>query len=331
MPDLMHVIVFDSYGPPSVLRLAEQPVPAPGPAEILIRVEAAGVSRADILQRQGHYPLPPGASPILGLDVAGTVASVGSQARNFQPGDRVCALVNGGGYAEFCVVPETQVLPIPESWSAIEAATLPENLFTVYDNVSTRAHLHAGEIALIHGGTSGIGSMGIMLARALGAVPYATAGTDQKCEACRSIGAEAAINYRSVDFVQTFYQLTARKGADVVVDIVGGAYLEKNIDVLATEGRLALLAVLEGSAGTLPISKLMIKRGTIVASTMRPRSTVEKGSIAARLKEDIWPLLPQKQFIRPLIDSTFPLAEAAAAHERLESAHIGKIVLIASS
>jgi NADPH:quinone reductase len=328
VPDLMRTVAFDSHGPPAVLHLAEQPVPVPGPADILIRVEAAGVSRADILQRQGSYPPPSSASPILGLDVSGTVASVGSQAANFQPGDRVCALVNGGGYAEFCAVPATQVLPIPENWSFIEAATLPENLFTVYDNVYTRARLKTGEIALIHGGTSGIGSMAIMLARALGATPYATAGTDKKCEACRSIGAEAAVNYRTADFVEAFRSLTRSRSADVVVDIVGAAYLEKNIDILATEGRLALIATLGGSSGTLPISKLMYKRGTIVASTLRPRSTLEKGLIAMRLKEHIWPMLPDKQFIRPLVYAAFSLAEATAAHECLESGvHIGKIVL----
>lgn len=330
MPDLMRVVVFDRYGPPGVLHLAERSVPIPRAAEILIRVEAAGVSRADIMQRQGKYPPPPDASPVLGLDVAGTVVSAGYEAAMYQPGDRVCALVNGGGYAEFCAVPETQVLPIPENWSAIEATTLPENLFTVYDNVYTRARLKADEIALIHGGTSGIGSMAIMLARALGATPYATSGTDEKCEACRSIGAEAAINYRSVDFVGAFRAMTSGHGADVVVDIVGAAYLEKNIDVLATEGRLALLATLGGSSGTLAIHKLMNQRGTIVASTLRPRSAIEKGRIGARLKDHIWPLLPARNFIRPLVYATFPLAEATAAHECLESgAHIGKIVLTA--
>ena len=332
MPDAMRAVVFDSYGPPSVLHLAEQPIPTPGPTEILIRVEAAGVSRADIMQRQGKYPPPPGASPILGLDVAGIVVSASSEAGVFQPGDRVCALVNGGGYAEFCAVPAAQVLPVPENWSAIEAATLPENLFTVYDNVYTRARLKAGEIVLVHGGTSGIGSMAIMLARALGATPYATAGTNEKCEACRSIGAEAAVNYRLADFVQVFQQLTAGRGADVVVDIVGAAYLEKNIDVLATEGRLALLAIIGGSSGTLPISKLMHKRGTIVASTLRPRSTIQKGLIATRLKEHIWPMLPGRKFIRPLVYAVFPLTEAKAAHECLEAGlHIGKIVLTASN
>lgn len=332
MSDVMRAVVFDSYGSPGVLHVAERPLPSPGPTEILIRVEAAGVSHADIMQRQGKYPPPPGASPILGLDVAGTVAAAGSEAGIFQPGDRVCALVNGGGYAEFCAVPAAQVLPVPENWSAIEAATLPENLFTVYDNVCSRARLKAGEIVLVHGGTSGIGSMAIMLARSLGATPYATAGTNEKCEACRSIGAEAAINYRSADFVSALQQMTAGRGADVVVDIVGADYLDKNIDSLATEGRLALLATIGGSSGTLPISKLMNKRGTIVASTLRPRSTIEKGLIATRLKEHIWPMLPGKKFIHPLVYAVFPLAEARAAHECLESGlHIGKIVLTASN
>lgn len=324
----MRVIEFSQHGSPDVLHIAHHPDPELQPGDVLIRVEAAGVSRADILQRQGKYPPPPGASPVLGLDVAGVIEECGPGVTNWKPGDRVCALVNGGGYAELCAVAATQVLPIPEGWSAVEAVTLPENLFTVFDNLATRAHLAAGETILVHGGTSGIGSMAIMLARALGAVPYATAGTDAKCEAAKEIGAEEAINYHTHDFVSVIKQITHGRGVDVVADIVGGDYLAKNIDALAREGRLALIATLGGAEGTLPISRLMQKRGTIVASTMRPRTAEEKGAVAGQLRANIWPVLPKKQVIRPIIDATYSLAEARKAHERLERGnHVGKIVL----
>lgn len=324
----MRVIEFSQHGSPDVLHIAHHPDPELQPGDVLIRVEAAGVSRADILQRQGKYPPPPGASPVLGLDVAGVIEECGPGVTNWKPGDRVCALVNGGGYAELCAVAATQVLPIPEGWSAVEAVTLPENLFTVFDNLATRAHLATGETILVHGGTSGIGSMAIMLARALGAVPYATAGTDAKCEAAKEIGAEEAINYHTHDFVSVIKQITHGRGVDVVADIVGGDYLAKNIDALAREGRLALIATLGGAEGTLPISRLMQKRGTIVASTMRPRTAEEKGAVAGQLRANIWPVLPKKQVIRPIIDATYSLAEARKAHERLERGnHVGKIVL----
>jgi NADPH2:quinone reductase len=324
----MLAIETSSFGPPSVLRAVEIPQPEIGPGEVLIRVEAAGVSRADILQRQGNYPPPPGASQTLGLDVAGSIAAVGSDVVRWRLGDRVCALVNGGGYAEFCSVPFGQVLPIPEGWSATEAATLPENLFTVFDNMVTRAGLRKGDTVLVHGGTSGIGSMAIMLARAIGAVPYATAGSDEKCEACLRIGAERAINYRSQDFVVEIGRYTGGRGVDVVLDIVGGSYLEKNLDALAIEGRLSIVATLGGSNGAFPIRKLMGKRATVLGSTMRVRTTAEKAAISEALLAGIWPLLPEKKSVRPVIDSTFPLQDARAAHERMESGlHIGKIVL----
>jgi putative PIG3 family NAD(P)H quinone oxidoreductase len=325
----MLAIEVASPGPPSVLKLVERPKPEPGPADVLIRVDAAGVSRADVWQRQGNYPPPPGASDILGLDVAGTIVAAGESVRDWKTGDRVCALVSGGGYAEFCAAPAVQVLPIPQNWSAAEVVTLPENLFTVYDNLVTRARLKAGEKTLIHGGTSGIGSMAIMLSRELGAIPYATAGSDEKCAACLSLGAERAFNYRTEDFVQSCLSANAGNGVDVVLDIVGGKYLEKNIDVLALEGRLSLVATAGGSSGTLPIGKLMHKRGTIVASTLRARSVAEKGRIAELLRKHIWPVLPSKRHLRPLIDSTFPFRDAHKAHERMESGmHIGKIVLV---
>lgn len=324
----MRAIHFTQHGSPDVLQVVNEPDPEPQPHEVLIQVEAAGVSRADILQRQGKYPPPAGASPILGLDVAGVVLRCGAEAGNWKAGDRVCALVNGGGYAELCAVAATQVLPIPENWSAAEAVTLPENLFTVFDNIATRARLRAGETLLVHGGTSGIGSMAIMLARALRAVPFATAGTDEKCHAAKEIGAEAAINYRTHDFVDGIKALTQGRGVDVIADIVGGAYLARNVDALALEGRLSLIATLGGAEGNLPIAKLMQKRASIVASTMRPRTAIEKGVVADRLQTQIWPMLPDKKFIRPVIDRTFPLADARKAHERLEAGnHIGKIVL----
>jgi NADPH:quinone reductase len=319
---------ISTYGPPDVLRPVERPKPVPAAGDVLIEIEAAGVSRADVLQRQGKYPPPAGASDIPGLDAAGRIVAVGAGAGEWQVGDRVCALLTGGGYAEFCVVPAVQVLPIPDGWTAVEAATLPENLFTVYDNLITRASLKEGETVLIHGGTSGIGSMAVMLARAIGAVPYATAGSDEKCQACEKIGAEQAINYKTEDFVGAMQRFTSKRGVDVIADIVGGAYLERNVETLALEGRLSLIATLGGATGTLPIGKLMSKRAAIVASTLRARTPAQKSEIADRLRRHIWPLLPDRKTIRPLIDSTFPLTEASAAHERMESGnHIGKIVL----
>jgi NADPH2:quinone reductase len=325
----MLAIEVTSPGPPSVLRPIDRCRPETGASDVLIRVDAAGVSRADVLQRQGSYPPPPGASDILGLDVAGTIEATGKAVHDWKPGDRVCALVSGGGYAEYCVAPAVQVLPIPENWSAAEAVTLPENLFTVYDNLVTRARVRAGDKVLVHGGTSGIGSMAIMLSRELGAIPYATAGSEEKCAACLSLGAERAFNYRTEDFVQGCLTANGGSGVDVVLDIVGGKYLEKNIDVLALEGRLSLLATIGGSSGTLPIAKLMAKRGTIHASTLRARSIAEKGRIAELLRTHIWPVLPYKRNLRPLIDSIFLLSDAQRAHERMESGmHVGKIVLV---
>lgn len=309
----MRAVEISSHGPPDVLKLVERPKPEPTAGEILIKVEAAGVARADILQRQGKYPPPPGASDIPGLDVAGT---------NESTGERVCAILSGGGYAEYCAVPAAQVLPIPAGWSAVEAATLPENLFTVYDNLVTRGNLKSGETVLIHGGTSGIGSMAIMLARALGAIPIATAGTQEKCDACLRRGAARAINYKESDFV------AASQGVDVILDLVGGPYLERNLDALAPEGRLVVVSTQGGRTAPLDIGKLMSKRLRILGSTMRVRTAAAKGEVAQALFQNIWPLLPAKTAIRPFIDSVFPLAHARLAHERLESGeHIGKIVL----
>jgi NADPH:quinone reductase len=309
----MLVIEISTFGPPEVLRLVERPKPEPAAGEVVIKIEAAGVARADILQRQGKYPPPPGASDIPGLDAAGT---------NDSTGERVCAILSGGGYAEYCSVPAEQVLPIPAGWSAVEAATLPENLFTVYDNLVTRGNLKNGETVLIHGGASGIGSMAIMLARALGATPIATAGTDEKCEACLRLGAAQAINYKSSDFV------AASQGVNVILDLVGGPYLDRNLDALAPEGRLVIVSTQGGRTAPLDIGKLMTKRLRILASTMRVRTPEAKGEVAQALFKNIWPLLPGKTAIRPVIDSVFPLADARLAHQRFESGkHIGKIVL----
>jgi putative PIG3 family NAD(P)H quinone oxidoreductase len=325
----MIAIEISSFGPPSVLKPVERPRPEPFEDEIVIRTQAAGVARADLLQREGKYPPPPGASEIPGLDVAGIVHSVGSSVSKWKPGDRVCAILSGGGYAEYCAVPASQVLPIPSGWTTTEAATLPENLFTVYDNLITRAGLKSGETVLIHGGASGIGSMAIMLSRAWDATPIATAGSREKCDACLSFGARHAINYKEADFVAAVQEITGGKGVDVVLDMVGGSYLERNLDALAREGRLVIIATQGGRTGQLDIGKLMSKRARILASSMRVRSSSAKGQIAQALLRDIWPLLPAKAPIRPIIDSTFPLIEARLAHERLESGgHIGKIVLI---
>lgn len=325
----MIAIEISSFGAPEVLRPMERPKPEAAAGELVIRVQAAGVSRADIMQRQGKYPPPPGASDIPGLDIAGIVDSVGGEVTGFKRGDAVCAIVSGGGYAEYCAVPSAQVLPVPERWTAVEAATLPENLFTVFDNLITRAGLKQGETVLVHGGSSGIGTMAIMLARAWVADVIATAGSAVKCEACLNLGAQYTIPYKESDFVTEVKRITGGKGADVIVDLVGGSYLERNLDALATEGRLSIVATQGGRTGTLDITRLMQKRGRVIGSTMRARSSSQKGEIAKRLLRDVWPLLPSKDPIRPVIDTTFPLRDARSAHERLESGeHIGKIVLV---
>lgn len=324
----MLAIEISSFGPPDVLKVVERPKPEPHTGEIVMRVEAAGVARADTLQRQGKYPPPPGASDIPGLDAAGIVDAVGPDVTDWKPGDAVCAILAGGGYAEFCAVPGTQVLPVPEGWSMTETATVPENLFTVYDNLITRAGLRSGETVLIHGGSSGIGTMAIMLARAWGAIPIATAGTSAKCDACLGLGAAHAINYKQSDFVAEAKRMTDGRGVDVVLDMVGGPYLERNVEALATEGRITIVATQGGRSGQLEIHKLMLKRGRVMGSTMRARTPAEKGVVGRSLRDAVWPRLPAKQPIRPVIDTTFPLREARLAHERMESGeHIGKIVL----
>jgi NADPH2:quinone reductase len=299
---------------------------------VLISVEAAGVSRADVMQRAGKYPPPPGASPILGLEVAGRIEAVGNDVERWKRGDRVCALTNGGGYAELVSVPAGQVLPIPRGWSAIEAATLPENAFTVYDNLFTRARLRAGETLLVHGGTSGIGTTAIMFALSRGATVIATAGTAEKCAACVRLGAAHAIDYRTADFAEEARSWTAGRGVDVVLDIVGGDYIARDLSCLALDGRIACIATQRGHAVEFDLRRLFATRGTILASSLRPRTSQQKAEIAAALEREIWPLLPKRDPIVPVIDSVYPLERAADAHARMESsAHVGKIVLLPSS
>jgi putative PIG3 family NAD(P)H quinone oxidoreductase len=326
----MNVVEIPQFGPPSVLRAATRPVPAPAPGEVLIRVEAIGVCRPDSLQRRGMHPPPPGASDLPGLEVAGTVAALGDRVERWKLGDAVCALLPGGGYAEYAVAPQQQVLPIPQNWTAIEAATLPENVFTVWDNVFRRARLAAGETLLAHGGTSGIGSMAIMLARAFGASAIATAGSERKCAACVQIGAASAINYRTTDFVPAVMEKTGGRGVDVVVDIVGRDYVQRSLDVLALEGRLVHLAT-QGpdKRATIDMSTLLKRRAMIIGSSLRHRTPDQKGEIAAGLLEHVWPKLPARSPIAPLVDSVHPLKDAAKVHEYFDSgAHIGKIVLV---
>jgi putative PIG3 family NAD(P)H quinone oxidoreductase len=326
----MNVVEISQFGPPSVLRAAMRPVPAPAPGEVLIRVAAIGVCRPDSLQRRGMHPPPPGASDLPGLEVAGTVAALGARVERWKLGDAVCALLPGGGYAEYAVAPRQQVLPIPQNWTAIEAATLPENVFTVWDNVFRRARLVAGETLLAHGGTSGIGSMAIMLARAFGASVIATAGNERKCAACVRIGAASAINYKITDFVSAVMEKTGGRGVDVVVDIVGRDYVQRSLDVLALEGRLVHLAT-QGpdKRASIDMSTLLKRRATIIGSSLRHRTPDQKGEIAAGLLEHVWPKLPARSPIAPLVDSVHPLKDAAKVHEYFDSgAHIGKIVLV---
>jgi NADPH2:quinone reductase len=325
----MRAVAISEFGPPSVLKLTDLPSPQPAPGEVLIHVQAAGVARADLLQRQGKYPPPRNASDIPGLDVAGIVASVGAGVMKFVSGDSVCAILTGGGYAEFCTAPQEQVLPIPDNWTSLEAATLPENLFTVYDNVVTRAGLLPKETILIHGGSSGIGTMAIRLATLFNAQIIATAGSDAKCEACRKLGAHHAINYKTThDFAEEVLNMTDGKGVDVILDMVGGSYLAQNVTSLATEGRLVIIATQGGHTAPLDIVQLMKKRARVMGSTMRTRTAGEKGKIARELARHIWPGLPAKVGIYPVIDSVFPLKEASAAHARMESGEsIGKILL----
>ena len=324
----MRYVAFDAPGDPRVLHVASAPGPEPAAGEALVAVEAAGVSRADVLQRRGLYPPPADASPILGLQVAGTIEALGSGVSQWRAGDRVCGLCNGGGYAEYAVVPQGQLLPIPRGWTAVEAATLPENAFTVYDNVFTRARLQPGETLLVHGGSGGIGSTAIMFATALGSRVIATAGSDEKCRACLKLGAEVAINYRTGDFVAEVLKATSDRGADVVLDVVGGENISRDLACLALDGRIACIATQGGRSAEIDLTRLLHKRATILGSSLRPRTAQQKAEIARRLSERIWLLLPERRAIAPVVDSVYGFDRAADAHARLESgANIGTIVL----
>jgi len=317
----MRFIDMTGYGGPEVLTLAEGPVPSPGTGEVLIRVAAAGMNRGDIMQRTGNYPPPPGASPVLGLEVSGTIAAVGENVGDWREGQEVCALIAGGGYAEYCAAPALQCLPVPRGLGLVEAAALPESFLTVWTNVFERGRLISGESFLVHGGSSGI------VARAFGARVFATAGSVDKCAVCQQLGAERAINYRREDFVSVVKEATGGSGVDVILDMIGGSYAERNQQALAIEGRLVQIGIMEGSKITLDLFQMMVRRQTITGSTLRARSVDDKAAIARLVQEKAWPLI-EAGSIRTVIDRTFPLAEVAAAHRRMESSqHIGKILL----
>ncbi len=327
LPTEMTYIRIERPGPPDVLVPARMAVPMPGPGEVLIKVAAAGINRPDVLQREGGYPPPPGASDVPGLEVAGSVAAVGDGVARWRPGDAVMALVSSGGYAEYCIAPAPQVLPVPPGFSLVEAGGTPETFFTVWANVFDRGRLAAGESFLVHGGSSGIGTTAIQLAHAFGAKVFATVGSADKQRACEALGAQRAIDYRSEDFVAVVKAETAGKGVDVILDMVGGPYVERNLQALAVEGRLVQIAWLQGAKLQANFMPLMLKRLTWTGSTLRPRSVAQKGQIAQALEAQVWPLLAAGK-IRPLVHATFPLREAAAAHRLMESSqHIGKIVL----
>ena len=324
MTQLMRVVEIAEPGGPEVLKPASREVPNPGPGEVRIRVAFAGVNRPDALQRAGAYAPPPGASDLPGLECAGTVDRVGPGVTEWAEGDAVCALLPGGGYAQYAVTPAAHCLPVPDGLSLKEAACLPETCFTVWHNVVERGRLEAGERFLVHGGSSGIGTTAIQLARAWGARVFATAGSDAKCAACRDLGAERAINYRKEDFGAVLAEIG---GADLILDMVGGDYIARNLKALADDGRLVQIAFLQGPKAEINFAQLMVRRLTVTGSTLRPRSDAVKARIAAALRREVWPLIEAGQ-LRPVMDSSFPLDEAAGAHRRLESSeHIGKIVL----
>ena len=332
LPQTMNYIGANGVGGPEILVPMTGPLPVPKPDEVLIRVMAAGVNRPDVAQRKGHYPPPPGASPLIGLEVSGEIVAFGADAHGFMLGDRVCALTNGGGYAEYCTAPTAQILPWPKGYDALRAAAVPETYFTVWANLFMAGRLKSGESALIHGGTSGIGVTAIQLAREIGATAYATAGSDAKCEACVKLGATAAINYRTADFAEEIKRLTEKRGVDVVLDMVGAPYTARNLQSLAMDGRLVQIAFLEGSkVENLDLLPIMVKRLVFTGSTMRPRTTAQKSEIAAELRKKVWPVLEAGR-AGPVVHATFPLAEAAKAHALMESStHIGKIMLLVAT
>jgi len=327
LPETMTVIAIQGKGGPEVLVPETRPVPTPGPGQVLVKVHAAGVNRPDVLQRAGLYPAPKGHNELPGLEIAGEVAAVGSGVRRFAVGDKVMALVNGGGYAQFCLADEGATLPVPDGLSLVEAAGVPETFFTVWHNVFERGALQAGAWVIIHGGTSGIGVTAIQLAKAFGAKVITTVGSEAKCEAARKLGADEAVNYRTQDFLEAVKAATEGRGVDVILDMVGGDYIDKNIRALADDGRLVYIGFQSGSKATVDFMRVMLKRLTITGSTLRIRSAEVKAGIARQVEAHILPLLAAGK-VRVPIDSTFPLAEAAGAHRRMEAGtHIGKIVL----
>ena len=327
LPKTMTAVEISEPGGPEVLKPVQRPVPEPAAGEILIKVAVAGVNRPDCLQRAGAYPPPPGASDLPGLEVAGTVVSMGSKVRGFRQGDLVCALLGGGGYAEYCIAPAPQCLPVPPGLTLSQAAAIPETFFTVWTNVFERGYLAPDEILLVHGGASGIGTTAIQLAQALGSRVIATVGSNEKAEVCANLGAERVVNYHEEDFVSVVKEVTGERGVDVILDMVGGDYTPRNIACLAPDGRLVQIAFLRGSKTEIDLNPVMRKRLTITGSTLRPRSVEQKGAIARALYENVWPLLEDGK-VAPVIDSVFPLTEAAQAHALMESnANIGKIML----
>jgi putative PIG3 family NAD(P)H quinone oxidoreductase len=324
----MIAIEIREPGGPDVLTPVERPQPTIGAGDVLIKVAAAGVNRPDVMQRQGNYPPPPGASDIPGLEIAGTIVSSGADVREWRVGDQVCALVSGGGYAEYCAAPAPQCLPIPRGMDLTHAAAVPETFFTVWTNVFERGRLKRGETILVHGGSSGIGTTAIQLARAFGARVFATAGTSEKCAACEDLGADRAINYREVDFVAAVREATLGRGVNLILDMVGGEYLQRNIEALALDGRLVQIGLLGGATAQVDMFSVLRRRLTITGSTLRARSVAEKAAIAQAVHEHVWPLL-ESGAIRPLIHATFPLRRVAEAHRVMESsAHTGKLVLL---
>ncbi|MFL6080094.1 MAG: NAD(P)H-quinone oxidoreductase [Ornithinibacter sp.] len=323
----MKAITVPEFGGPDALVLSEVEAPAAGPAEVLVRVAAAGVNRADTLQRQGHYPPPPGESAVPGLEVSGVVEALGEGVEDWAVGDEVCALLAGGGYAELVRVPAGQLLPVPAGVSLVDAAALPEVVCTVWSNVFLIANLQPGETLLVHGGSSGIGTMAIQLARQVGAHVIVTAGSPAKLEACRELGAEVLVNYRDEDFVEAVARATDGEGADVILDIVGAKYLSRNVSTLATNGRLVIIGMQGGSRGELDIGALLSKRAAVIATSLRGRPVAEKATIVAAVREHVWPLVAAGR-VQPIVQSRHPLADAAAAHRELEaSEHVGKILL----
>ena len=323
----MRVVEVTEPGPPESLSMGQRPVPVPTAADVLVKVTAAGVNRADIMQRYGNYPPPPGASDVLGLEVSGTVVALGEAVSGWNVGDRVCGLVTGGGYAEYCVVPGPQCLPLPINIDLVDGGALAEACLTVWTNVFERGRLREGGSFLVHGGSSGIGTTAIQLARLSGVRVFATAGSPEKCQACEKLGAERAINYRDEDFTEVVRTATDGRGVDVILDMVGGAYLQRNLDTLATDGRLVLIGLMRGAKSEVNLAKLMSRRLTLTGSTLRSRSVAQKGAVVDAVRERVWPWVEDGQFV-PVIHARFPLDQAAEAHRLMESSrHIGKILL----